>query len=389
MSASLTALDETFMRLALAEARRGLGRTRPNPAVGAVVVRANKVVAVGHHRKAGQPHAEAEALAAAGAAAKGATLYVSLEPCCHTGRTGPCADAVIAAGIKRVVVGCQDENPLVSGRGIKRLTNAGIQVISGCLAAECQELNRAFFCWISRGRPLVTLKFACTLDGVVGDAPLPSGQQAAGVRWITSPPARQHAQRLRALHHAILVGRGTVQTDDPQLTVRAPRLPPGGSREILRVVLDSRLTSSPRCRLLSEPAPGPPPLFVAAVPLKPQAAGWRQRQAALMAAGAEVLALPNVAGAPALADLLTALAQRQVQSLLVEGGSRVASAFITHGLVDRVVAYVAPKLAGGGVPLAAGPGRTLAQALDLTNVGTTRIGPDLLITADVARSPNA
>ncbi len=389
MSAPLTAQDEAFMRMALVEARRGHGRTRPNPAVGAVVVRANKVVAVGHHRKAGQPHAEAEALTAAGKAAQGATLYVTLEPCCHTGRTGPCADAVIAAGIKRVVVGCQDENPLVSGRGLKRLKNAGIDVISGCLATECQDLNRAFFCWISRGRPLVTLKFACTLDGVMGDPPVPPGEQAAGVRWITSPPARQHAHRLRALHHAILVGRGTVQSDDPQLTVRAPRLPPGGSRALLRVVLDSRLTTSPQCRLLSEPAPGPPPLFVAATPPRAQESAWRKRQAALVAAGAEVLMLPNVAGAPALNAVLTALAQRQVQSLMVEGGSRVVSAFIAQGLVDRVVAYVAPKLAGGGVSLTNGPGRTLAQALPLTNMSTARIGPDLLITADVVRLPSA
>lgn len=373
------------MRLALAEAQKALGRTRPNPAVGAVVVRGSRVVALGHHRKAGRPHAEAEALAVAGERARGATLYVTLEPCCHTGRTGPCTEAVLQAGVARVVVGCRDANPKVDGRGIARLRRAGVQVVVGCLEQECLALNRAFFCWIRENRPLVTLKFAATLDGVIGTRR--SVGEPPAVHWITGAAARAHAHQLRAQHHAIVVGRGTVEADDPQLTVRATRLPPGGHRGIARVVLDSHLRTSPKARLLTQPAPGPPPLFVAASPPPRQAAAWRKREAALQAAGAEVLALsPARPGRPPpLAVVLQALAERQVQSLLVEGGQQVLSAFVQEGLVDQVVAYLAPRLAGGGITITAGVGRALAEALPLTQVTTRWLGPDLLLTAQVDR----
>ena len=213
------------MGLALRLAERARGQTHPNPVVGAVVVEGGKIVARGWHRQAGGPHAEILALDALGRRAPRATLYVTLEPCCHTGRTGPCTERVLAAGIKRVVVGCLDENPLVAGKGIRRLRRAGVQVDVGCLQRECRSANRGFFRWIQEGRPQVTLKAAATLDGFI--APRQTNGTANGhirsrIHWITGPAARLAAHRLRAGHDAILVGVGTVIADDPQLTVRLP-----------------------------------------------------------------------------------------------------------------------------------------------------------------------
>jgi diaminohydroxyphosphoribosylaminopyrimidine deaminase / 5-amino-6-(5-phosphoribosylamino)uracil reductase len=240
----VTDADRRWMRRTLALARRGLGTTRPNPMVGAVLVRGGRVLAEGFHARAGEPHAEVNALASlvrAGGRAQGATIYVNLEPCAHVGRTAPCADALINAGVARVVVGVRDPNPMVDGRGLARLRRAGIRVDVGCLADECQELNRAFFSWVARGRPLVTLKVAATLDGFIADG---RRRVRAAPVWITGSEARLEAHRLRARHDAILVGAGTVAADDPRLTVRlpanaarrGPRVP-----QPLRVVLDGRL----------------------------------------------------------------------------------------------------------------------------------------------------
>ncbi|MCG5054550.1 MAG: bifunctional diaminohydroxyphosphoribosylaminopyrimidine deaminase/5-amino-6-(5-phosphoribosylamino)uracil reductase RibD [Myxococcales bacterium] len=367
------------MQLALREARRALGRTRPNPAVGAVVVRAGKVVATGFHHRAGQPHAEAEALTKAGAAARGATLYVTLEPCCHTGRTGPCTEAILAAGVRRVVVGCPDANPKVDGKGTRQLRAAGVTVDVGCREEECQELNRAFFCWVSEGRPLITLKYASTLDGIIGDlAPNPSS------RAVTGPKAQTFVHQMRALHHAILVGRGTVQADDPQLTVRTRRLPRGGSRSLLRVVLDSQLRVSPRARLFAPTPDAPPPLVLGLAPTNADEAGLLRRRRALERAGAEVVLLPRRRGLRTLAPVLALLAARGVQSLLVEGGQHVLSAFISQSYVDDVAAFVAPRLAGGGVTVTTGRGRGLAATLPLGFLAVRRLGPDLLVTGRVA-----
>jgi diaminohydroxyphosphoribosylaminopyrimidine deaminase / 5-amino-6-(5-phosphoribosylamino)uracil reductase len=369
--------DRRFMRLALRVAERGRGTTRPNPVVGAVLVKNGRVLATGYHERAGGPHAELVALDAAGGRAPGATMYVTLEPCCHTGRTGPCTDTLLGAGLARVVVGCVDENPRVAGQGLARLRRAGLRVDLGCLEEACHAANRAFFVWIRHRRPLVTLKAAATLDGFIA----PAVHKRGTITWITGEPARQQAHTLRAGHDAILVGAGTVHSDDPRLTVRLP----GTRASILRVVLDGQLRTPVRARLLST-RQGPPPLIIGARPAT--AAERRQqerRQRALAAAGAEVSLLP--AGRDRrvpIARVLRALAGRGVQSLLVEGGSQIHQAFISARLVDRVAFFFAPRLQGGGVPLAAG-GRGLpwSQPLQLGPVRVQQFSGDILITADV------
>jgi diaminohydroxyphosphoribosylaminopyrimidine deaminase/5-amino-6-(5-phosphoribosylamino)uracil reductase len=375
------------MRLALLQARKALGKTRPNPVVGAVVVRGTRVVATGYHHKAGSPHAEAEALSAAGAAARGSTLYVTLEPCCHTGRTGPCTNALIAAGVSRVVVGCRDANPVVNGAGITRLRRAGITVDVGCLNDDCVALNRAFFCWINQNRPLVTLKFAATLDGVIGQIPTTTSGRARAPMLITSKAALAYAHELRAQHHAILVGRGTLMADDPRLTVRLKSVPRGGSKAILRVVLDTHLRTPTSARILAANRDGAPrPLLLAAEPGKAQRLAFMRRKRKLQAAGAEIELLPAGSHGVALDHALSVLAKRGVQSLLLEGGSQVHAAFIAAGFVDRITAFFAPKLAGGGVPVVSGKGQGLRTPLPLANLQVTPLGPDLLITADVVQA---
>ncbi|MEO5768432.1 MAG: bifunctional diaminohydroxyphosphoribosylaminopyrimidine deaminase/5-amino-6-(5-phosphoribosylamino)uracil reductase RibD [Polyangia bacterium] len=381
--------DRRWMTRALLLARRGGAATRPNPRVGAVVARGGRLLGEGFHRGAGTPHAEINALEAVqGRQAAGATLYVTLEPCCHIGRTGPCTTAVIAAGITRVVVGGRDPNPLVNGRGIARLRRAGIRVDVGCLEEECAALNRPFFTWIRDRRPLVTMKAAASLDGFIADGhPRPS---AAPV-WITGSRARAASHRLRGEHHAILVGAGTVISDDPRLTVRlpgagrprgrtvgAPALPHPLQPPFLRVILDGKLRIPPGAAVLA-PTRGARTLVLGAKGA-PSA-----RANALRRAGAEVELLPARQGRIDLARVLAALADRQIQSLLVEGGAQIHAAFIAAGLVDRVALFYAPLLLGGGVPVAAAaPGRATSR-LVLGPLRVKRLGPDLLIQADVVR----
>jgi diaminohydroxyphosphoribosylaminopyrimidine deaminase / 5-amino-6-(5-phosphoribosylamino)uracil reductase len=365
--------DVGFMLRALALAERGRGNTRPNPMVGAVVVRDGQVLAEGFHRRAGEAHGEVDALAHLGGRAPGATIYVNLEPCCHTGRTGPCTSALIAAGVARVVVGCLDPNPRVDGRGVRLLRRAGIRVDVGCLERECREVNRGFLVWVREKRPLVTLKVAATLDGFiagVGGAPA----------WITGPQARRAAHALRAAHDAVLVGAGTVRTDDPRLTVRGARRPAGAARP-LRVVLDGKLTTSPRARVLRR-APGVPPTLV----LGARGADAR-RVRALERAGAQVALLaPGRGGRLPLARVLAELARRDIQSVLVEGGAAVHGGLIDARLLDRVAVFVAPKLIGAGVAIAAGRGWSVPRSLELGPLSVEALGADLLIRADVSRS---
>lgn len=355
--------DEAWMARALALAERGRGLTSPNPLVGAVAVAAGRVVGEGWHERAGQPHAEPAALAAAGPAARGATLYVTLEPCNHQGRTPPCTEAILRAGVARVVAAVADPNPLVPGGGAAALRAAGVQVRVGCLEAEARRQNRVFFTAARRGRPHVTLKWAMTLDGKIAAA---GGES----RWITSEPARAHAHRLRAEADAIVVGVGTALADDPELTVR---LPGGWPREPLRVVLDSRGRLPAEARLLKAGTPGRAIVAVTA------AAG--PGAAALEAAGATVLRCAAAAGRVDPGDLLAQLFRREVRAVLVEGGAEVHGAFLGAGLVDRVVAYVAPRLLGGrqAPGPAGGPGRRLAQALELAELTVSRAGQDLVI----------
>ena len=373
-SAGARQIDERLMRRALALAAQGRGSTRPNPLVGAVIARGGRVVAEGFHRRAGAPHAEVNALARLSpGAARGATLYVNLEPCCHTGRTGPCTAAILAAGIGRVVVGARDPNPLVDGRGIARLRRAGVRVDVGCLEAESRALNRAFATWVREGRPLVTLKAAASLDGFIADG---RPTRARAPAWITGPEARRVAHELRATHDAVLVGSGTVLADDPHLTVR---LPGGGADDgPTRVVLDGRLRTPVAAHVLARGAP-------TIIFTKRGAAPARVR--ALRAAGAEVVELAAARGRLPIAAVLRALAAREIQSVLVEGGAAVHGSFIEAGLVDDVALFVAPRLLGGGVPLATGLGRALAAGLALGPISARAVGGDLLLTGQATPEP--
>jgi diaminohydroxyphosphoribosylaminopyrimidine deaminase/5-amino-6-(5-phosphoribosylamino)uracil reductase len=348
------------MRLALREAARGLGRTSPNPAVGAVIVKGGRVIARGHHPRAGAPHAEVVAIRRAGARAGGADLYTTLEPCNHWGRTPPCSEAILAAGVRRVFVGSRDPNPLVNGRGLRRLRRAGVEVVTGVLSEECDALNEPWFRFITRGRPHVTLKAAATLDGKIatrdGDA-----------RWVTGPEARALVHRLRDRSDAVLVGAGTALADDPRLTARLPR---GRGRDPLRVVLDSHLSLPHTLRLFRQRSASP--TLVAYASGRPPGA----------LSGVEFLRCRGRGGRVDLRDLLRQLARRNVTSLLVEGGAEVNRAFLEAGLADRVALFLAPKVVGeDGVSWVAGPGaRRMADALRLEDVEVRRVGADVLVT---------
>jgi diaminohydroxyphosphoribosylaminopyrimidine deaminase/5-amino-6-(5-phosphoribosylamino)uracil reductase len=380
MSKAFSEADRRFMREAVALAERGRGQTRPNPVVGALLVRGGRVLARGYHRRAGLPHAEIEALSHKGVRAQGATLYVTLEPCCHQGRTGPCTEAIQRAGVRRVVIGCCDENPLVSGRGVLRLRRAGIRVDVGCLDRECRRQNRAFFVWIRAHRPWVTLKVASTLDGFIGSSQ--NHPRDPGARFVTGQAARAHSHLLRGQHDALLVGVGTVLADNPRLTVR---LPGAGKPGPLRVVLDGHLRTPPSARLIRQLG-APPALIIGAQPSK-GASDTRARLArerALRRAGAEVLLLPaDRAGHIAIPLLLRALAEGGVQSLLVEGGSRIHGAFISACRVDSVAFFLAPRLVGAGRPIVEGPGLDWRTPLRLGPLEVQAIGEDVLVEAEV------
>ena len=327
--------ERRFLSRALALARRGLGRTSPNPAVGAVLVRDGQVVGEGYHHRAGEPHAEVLALREAGEAARGATLYVTLEPCSHWGRTPPCADALIRAGVRRVVACTLDPNPRVDGRGFARLAAAGVEV---ALAGEpfrerARRLNAAYEKHVTTGLPYVTLKVAMSLDGKIATA---SGDS----RWISGEASRAMAHRMRARHDAVMVGVGTVLADDPLLTARPPGRPP--ARQPLRVVVDSEARTPPGSRLVASAGPGAP-VLVATTTRAPAA-----RADALRAAGAEVLALPpGPDGRVDLRALMAHLGGRGITGVLVEGGATLAGSLVASGLVDEVVAFVAPVILGG------------------------------------------
>ena len=350
---------ERFMRLALREAERGLGRTSPNPAVGAVLVKDGRVVGRGHHARAGAPHAEVEAIRAAGARARGADLYTTLEPCDHFGRTPPCSLAILEAGVRRVFSGSSDPNPAVNGRGVRRLRRAGIAVETGVLREECDALNEPWFRFITSGRPHVTLKIASTLDGRIATA-------TGDSRWVTGPEARALVHTLRDGVDAVLVGAGTARADDPRLTARLP-----GGRDPLRVVLDSRLRLPDELRLFRQRSAAP--TLVAHASGRPPA---RPRR------GVEYLRCRSRRGRVDLADLLARLGQRGVTHLLVEGGGEVARSLLDAGLVDRLLLFLAPRLAAGGLSWLPGPGpRRMSGALPLAIESVRPVGGDLLVVA--------
>jgi diaminohydroxyphosphoribosylaminopyrimidine deaminase/5-amino-6-(5-phosphoribosylamino)uracil reductase len=318
------------MAQALTLAERGRGSTRPNPMVGAVVIADGELVGEGFHERAGEPHAEVHALRAAGVAAQGATVYVTLEPCCFRGRTGPCTEALIEAGVARVVVGSQDPNPRVAGDGITRLREAGIDVTSGVLEDACWELNVVFNHWVTTNRPLVVLKLATTLDGRIAAA---SGES----QWITGALARAEVHAMRAHLDAVMVGSGTALADDPRLTARGVELPGG---QPTRILVDGRLRVPPSAKLFTSEGS----VIVATTQNSGAELG------ALQDSGADVLTLPADGAHVDLGALLDALGAREpdpITGLLVEGGGGLSTALIEADLVDRLHLFVAPTFMGG------------------------------------------
>ena len=351
---SFSAVDHGMMARALQLAERGLWTTSPNPRVGCVLVRDGEIVGEGWHEKAGEPHAEVHALRAAGHQARGATAYVTLEPCSHHGRTPPCADALIAAGVSRVIAAMTDPNPLVAGRGLAQLRAAGIETLSGLLENEARDMNIGFVSRMTRGRPWLRLKAAASLDGKTA---LNNGVS----QWITGRDARRDGHAWRARACAILTGIGTVRDDNPQLTVRDVATP----RQPLRVVVDSQLETPLDARILQ----GGATLIAGAV-------ADAARIEALRAAGAEVLILPDAAGKVDLAALLAAVARRGVNEVHAEAGFKLNGSLLREGLVDEVLLYLAPCLIGHAASglfnlpeLTALDGKRRLQIRDLRQVG--------------------
>ncbi len=328
MVPAFSASDHGFMARALRLAERGLYTTTPNPRVGCVVVRSGQVVGEGWHVYAGGQHAEIHALQAAGDKAHGATVFVTLEPCSHHGRTPPCTEALLTSGVSRVVAAMQDPNPLVAGQGLASLRQAGVAAECGLLAAEAKEINPGFVARMTRARPWLRLKLAASLDGK-------TALQNGASQWLTGPAARQDGHRWRARACAILTGIGTVHHDDPQLNVRGVEGPGGEPRQPLKVVVDSRLDLSPEARVLR----GGGVLVVAAV-------ADRGKAATLAQAGAEVLVLPTPGGKVDLLALLNELARRGINEVHAEAGFALSGSLLDAGLVDELLLYLAPCLIG-------------------------------------------
>lgn len=359
--------DEYYMKRALSLARKGLGKTSPNPMVGAVIVKGGRIIGQGYHRRFGGPHAEIEAIDDARGKISGATLYVTLEPCCHTGKkTPPCLDALLKYNLKRVVIGTIDPNPQVSGRSVTALTKKGIETEVGVLEEECKTLNEAYFKYIQTGMPFVTLKFAQTLDGristLTGDS-----------KWISSDKSLQWAHRLRSQHDAVMVGVGTVLKDDPQLTVRLAK-----GRNPVRVVADSRLRTPLGSSILKEQD-------IAQTIIGTTKRADLDIMAAVKALGADIMVLSeDREGEVNLRELLTRLGQRNISSVLVEGGATTITSILRQGLADKMVVIIAPKILGKGLEAVGDLGiREVRHSLKLLFDKVYRKGEDLIIEARV------
>ena len=350
------------MAEALRLAEQGLYTTDPNPRVGCVIVKDGKAVGRGFHRKAGEPHAEVLALRDAGAQARGATVYTTLEPCVHFGRTGPCADALIAAGVARVIAAIQDPNPLVAGKGFAKLQTAGIETVGGLLEEQARALNSGFISRMTRGRPWIRGKLAVSLDGRTA---LAGGES----KWISGEAAREDAQHWRARSSAILTGIGTVLADDPLLTVRLP----GEWRQPRRIVVDSALRMLPAARILKQPGE----TYIATV------VADAARQTLLIKAGAKVLALPDKDGHVDLAALMQRLAELECNEVLVEAGAGLNGALLQAGLMDEFIIYMAPQLLGdsarGMFHLPAI--KNMRERIELNLTDVRMVGDDLRILA--------
>jgi diaminohydroxyphosphoribosylaminopyrimidine deaminase / 5-amino-6-(5-phosphoribosylamino)uracil reductase len=357
--------DRAWMEMAYGLAEKARGRTSPNPLVGAVVVRDGKIVGHGFHEGPGRPHAEIVALGRAGRRARGATLYLTLEPCVHWGRTPPCVEAVLAAGLARVVVSAVDPNPLVRAKGLRRLRDAGLAVEAGLLAERDAALNEVPAKYIARRVPFVTLKAALTLDGKIAC-------RTGDSRWISSPATRDYVHLLRGEQDAIMIGSGTLLADDPLLTVRHPDWP---GKKLVRVVLDSRLRFPARARMLETLGRGPVLVLAGR-----KAAAKKAR--ALEARGVEVLRPPDGAAAWTLESALAELGRREIAALVVEGGSRLFTSFIEERRADKAVLTFGPILAGGvSAPgLVGGQGAgTIAQAVPVKRSRSFSVGGDIIV----------
>ena len=355
--------DEIFMREALRIARHAEGRTSPNPLVGAVVVRKGKIVAEGWHRKAGTPHAEIHALNMAGELAHGATLYVTLEPCSHFGRTPPCVQAIVAAGISRVVAAIGDPNPKVAGHGVKLLQAAGVEVTVGVLEDEARRLNEVFLKWVTRKLPFVTLKFACSLDGKIATS-------AGESQWISCEESRTFSHHLRDINDAILIGVGTALTDNPSLTTRLV-----DGKNPVRIIVDSNARLPLTANVVTDRQAR---TIVAVTNNAP-----RDKVSALRMRGVEIIRAGNGEHVD-LNILMRELAEREITSVLVEGGGTINFAMLEAGLVDKIFAFVAPKIIGSSNALTAVEGAgfaKLSDAVTLKNFAAERLGDDLLLTS--------
>jgi len=358
------------MRKALRLARRGLGKTSPNPMVGALIVRNDEIIGQGYHRRYGEGHAEINAIRDTGGDISGATLYVTLEPCCHYGKTPPCVDALLKGSIGRVVIGMVDPNPSVNGKSIEILSRRGIETTTGVLEEECYRLNESYLKYIQTGLPFVTLKFAQTLDGRIASA-------EGNSQWISSESSRRLAHRLRSVYDGILVGVGTVLADDPQLTVRlVKRINP------LRIVADSRLRIPLSARVLRD-QDGAPTIIATT------SRADKVKLSALKGMAIEVLTVgEDEKGQVDLKDLLKSLGEKGIASVLVEGGARIITSLLHQGLADKAVIFIAPKIMGRGIEAVADLGiRDMSHTIKLSFVKAYRRGEDLVLEANIRDAP--
>ena len=354
--------DERYMKMALKEAKKGIGFVNPNPLVGAVIVKDGRVIGTGYHAKCGQAHAERNALANCVQDPRGATLYVTLEPCSHYGRTPPCTAAIIGAGLKRVVIGSMDPNPLVSGRGLTQLMQAGIQVEKGLCREECDRLNEIFFHYITTGRPFVTMKYAMTADGKIASA---SGLS----RWITSEKARKQVHLMRKKMAAIMVGVETVIRDDPMLNCRLSR-----PSHPVRVICDSHLRIPLESAVLKTAKEIP--TYIAYVE------GSEAKEAAIIEKGGGLIRTRQTGGRVDLRDLMEKLGQREIDSVLLEGGGSLNFSALAQGVVSKVAVFIAPKLLGGEGAKSPVEGRGFPdpnQAFALEGPSIRHMGQDILL----------
>ena len=362
--------DRYFMRMALKEARKGLGRTSPNPCVGAIVVKADHVIAKGYHEKAGEPHAEVNALRKAGKEAAGATVYVTLEPCNHVGRTPPCSQALVSAGIKRVVVGMEDPNPLVHGSGLAYLIEKKIEVLSGVLTEECREINRPFLKHITTSMPWVIMKAGISLDGRI------TYKKGTG-GWITGPASLKKAHQLRDISDAIMVGIGTISIDDPSLTTRLAKRK---GRDAVRIILDSALRIPVSAKVLHLQSTAPTWIFCG------PGADLKKKDELTMI-GATVRSVGrDSAGGLDLREVLVALGREGITSVLVEGGAGIHGSMLRNRLVDHANLFYAPLFAGdNGLPVVQGlSAEQRSEAVHLEKIRYKRFGEDLMVEGDVS-----